>query len=604
MRRISRWSIAAKLLASNTLTLLLFGVLILIVFISFNATETFMTRVVKQDVGRVIENAGTGRDLTRMMAEISNLINGFLERDDLLEETGSAVLSESQALTDRNSGTDLGEAMKAFTGGLRALLDHAALVRNRFKESESLSRDIDTKLDFLKDKIEKTAILLMMRGGDVSGLKALGNEILWFRTKLLRIKILFGGMTHQHLRATQEEDVSQDAREIFSLLDRIEIKFRPLLESEPEVAEYAETIQEGIWEYKTILTAYRKDLATFQDLLGDLHEAQETVSAVMALADARIMKQAGALQERIGNQVAASQKTIVGLAAAIFVVLLVITVSVFKMMRPLNQIIAGLERSYEEVLVVSRQVSAAGQAFANRSSEQAASTEETASSLEEVSSVFRENAENANVADRLERQTNQLIGQGSHTMAELTGLMEELSGLSEQVSGIVKTINEFAFQTNLLALNAAVEAARSGEAGAGFAVVADEVRNLALRSAKAAEASAALIEKTVHRIDAGSELAGTAHQNLSETAANAARVKELVTEIATVSDAHVQKIDWINSAVEEIDKITQRNAADAEELAAASGKMTARAKQMRKDIGNLSVLTGRGGGSKSEKRGE
>ena len=593
MIRISRWSISAKLLATNSATLLLFGVLIAIVFISLTATETFMSRVVNQDVVRVIENAETGRNLARVLAKMSDLIGGFLEVEGLLEETGETILAESEALAARNSGTDLGKAMQGFSGSLRSLLEQAAVVRDRFNASEALARKIDAELDVLKDKIEKTAILLMMQGGNVSGLKELANQILSHRTNLLRITILFNRMTHQHLRAAREEKMSEDARQIFSLLDRLDVKFRPLLESEPEVADFAKTILKDILRYKETLATFQKDLSVFQGSLGDVHEAQSAVSAAMEQADARIMKQTGVLQDRIGKRMGASRKTIVVLSAMIFAVLLAITVSVFKMMRPLKGIIQGLEQSYEDVLSVSAEVSAAGYALANRSSEQAASTQETAASLEDVSSVFGKSAENANIADQLEKQTNQLIEKGIHSMADLTRLMEELSDLSEQVSGIVKTINEFAFQTNLLALNAAVEAARSGEAGAGFAVVADEVRNLAMRSTNAAETTASLIEKTVHKIEAGSDLAGIASKDFSETAANAAKVKDLMTEIAAASSAHVEKIRWINNAVDEIEQITQKNAADAEELAAASQKMTARAEQMRKDIGNLSVLAGR-----------
>jgi methyl-accepting chemotaxis protein len=177
-------------------------------------------------------------------------------------------------------------------------------------------------------------------------------------------------------------------------------------------------------------------------------------------------------------------------------------------------------------------------------------------------------------------------------MGELTHSMEEISKASEETFKIIKTIDEVAFQTNLLALNAAVEAARAGEAGAGFAVVADEVRNLAMRAAEAAKNTSDLIESTVKKIKDGGDLVATTNDAFGLVAQSAAKVGELVAEIAAASNEQAQGIGQVNTAVAEMDKVVQQNAANAEESASASEEMNAQAEQMKTIVAQLVALVG------------
>ncbi len=154
----------------------------------------------------------------------------------------------------------------------------------------------------------------------------------------------------------------------------------------------------------------------------------------------------------------------------------------------------------------------------------------------------------------------------TYNHSPLLPIMGEISTASEETQKIVKTIDEIAFQTNLLALNAAVEAARAGEAGAGFAVVADEVRNLAMRAADAAKSTAGLIEGTVKKIKDGVDLVGTTNEDFSKVAESSSKVGELLVEIAAASKEQSLGIEQINTAVTEMDKVTQQNAAGSEEL--------------------------------------
>ena len=266
--------------------------------------------------------------------------------------------------------------------------------------------------------------------------------------------------------------------------------------------------------------------------------------------------------------------------------------------KPLKRVIEILTDSSDQVVSASGQVSASSQQLAEGSSEQAASIEETSSSLEEMSSMTKQNADNAGQADTLMREANRVVGQANDSMSQLNASMEDISKASDETSKIIKTIDEIAFQTNLLALNAAVEAARAGEAGAGFAVVADEVRNLAMRAADAAKDTAALIEGTVKKVKDGSDLVVGTNEAFTEVAANATKVGELVSEIAAASREQAQGIEQVNTGVTEMDKVTQSNAANAEESASASEEMSAQAEQMKAMVGELITLVGaRGNGT-------
>ena len=234
----------------------------------------------------------------------------------------------------------------------------------------------------------------------------------------------------------------------------------------------------------------------------------------------------------------------------------------------------------DQVGSASAQVASSSQALAEGSAEQAASLEETTSSLEEMSSMTKQNADNANQADNLMQEANQIVERAEGSMGDVIKSMEDISQASEETQKIIKTIDEIAFQTNLLALNAAVEAARAGEAGAGFAVVADEVRNLAMRAAEAAKNTADLIEGTVKRVNAGSDLVTKTNEAFDEVAKSAAKVGELVGEIAAASNEQAKGIEQVNQGMAEMDKVTQQNAANAEESSSASEEMTAQAQEL------------------------
>jgi methyl-accepting chemotaxis protein len=274
------------------------------------------------------------------------------------------------------------------------------------------------------------------------------------------------------------------------------------------------------------------------------------------------------------------------LAAGIILMLL----TARSITRPLQKVADDLIVGASQTTASAAQVSASSQSLAEGSGEQAASIEETSSSLEELSSMTRRNADNSQKANELSKQTRVAADKGVSDMQQMTAAMQAIKVSSDDIAKIIKTIDEIAFQTIILALNAAVEAARAGEAGMGFAVVADEVRNLAQRSAQAAKETAAKIEGAISKTAQGVELSNKVSQALNDIVTKARQVDELAAEVAGASQEQTQGINQINTAVGEMDRVTQSNAATAEESAAAAEELNAQAETMKKSVADLLQL--------------
>ena len=255
--------------------------------------------------------------------------------------------------------------------------------------------------------------------------------------------------------------------------------------------------------------------------------------------------------------------------------------------RQIQTAAGGLLKSSKEVASTSDRISATSRSLAEGASEQAASIEETSSTLEEISSMTRQNSENTLLADSLMQQSTNVFEEAGKSMSCLTKSIEEIASASEETQKIVKRIDEIAFKTNLLALNAAVEAARAGEAGSGFAIVAEEVRNLAVGSAQAAKDTAKIIEETVQKVHEGAEIVGTANKAFKDVSESHTRLGSLIGEISVASKEQTEGIDQVNIAIGQIDQVTQRNAANAEEAAGASEEMNAQAVKMNAFVDNL-----------------
>ncbi|MDR2339603.1 MAG: methyl-accepting chemotaxis protein [Deltaproteobacteria bacterium] len=238
----------------------------------------------------------------------------------------------------------------------------------------------------------------------------------------------------------------------------------------------------------------------------------------------------------------------------------------------------------------SVQLASSSNSLAQGASENATSLADTRHTLEGLSKIITDNTEHTREADQVIQETASNAEHAEQAMRQLSTAMEDIAASGMEIEKILKVIDEIAFQTNLLALNAAVEAARAGEAGAGFAVVAGEVRNLAVRSAEAAKNTANLINQTIHNIESGSGLVKTTASQFSEMVGRITRAAEIFSTVAKASKEQAQNVSLLNTAVLEMDAVTQNNASAAQETSEAATGLTEQVHILNKDMDHLLAL--------------
>ncbi len=255
----------------------------------------------------------------------------------------------------------------------------------------------------------------------------------------------------------------------------------------------------------------------------------------------------------------------------------------------LQDTMVSIASNAEGVHSTAAEVTQASDNLSQRTEQQAATLEETAAALDQITATVRKTAEGANEARHLVANAKQDAESSTSVVHETVTAMNGIEQSSKQISNIIGVIDEIAFQTNLLALNAGVEAARAGDAGRGFAVVATEVRALAQRSADAAKEIKALISGSGQQVQAGVKLVAATGKALGRIVEQVAKLNDLISEIAASAREQATGLDQVNNAVNQMDQVTQQNAAMVEQTTAASHSLAHEADTLARLVGQFKV---------------
>ena len=251
-----------------------------------------------------------------------------------------------------------------------------------------------------------------------------------------------------------------------------------------------------------------------------------------------------------------------------------------QMSNSLAELVGQVQRSAGSIGAASVEIAHGNHDLSNRTEATAANLQRASSTLDHLNGVVGQSAASAREANALAASAYTVAQSGGQSVSEVVKTMHRIDHSSKKIVDIIAVIDGIAFQTNILALNAAVEAARAGEQGRGFAVVASEVRNLATRSAGAAQEIKTLIQASVERVQAGSELAHNAGGTMAEVVSSIRSVSELMQEISHASSSQTNDMLNVTQAIVRMDEATQQNAALVEESAAAAGSLSTQAREL------------------------
>ncbi|MBT9502600.1 MAG: cache domain-containing protein [Burkholderiaceae bacterium] len=260
-----------------------------------------------------------------------------------------------------------------------------------------------------------------------------------------------------------------------------------------------------------------------------------------------------------------------------------------SMQDSLRGMVLRVRRSSDEIVQSSREIASGAMELSARTEQSAANLEQSAASMEQIAATVKSTAAHTEEASRVASHNAMVAGDGGRAMRDVVQTMEGIRSASSKIGEIIGTIDAIAFQTNILALNAAVEAARAGEQGRGFAVVASEVRMLAQRSADAAREIKALIGSSVDQVEAGTGVVRKAGATIEDIVASSQRVNQLLCEVAAGASEQNLGINQIGQAVQELDRMTQQNAAMVEQTAAAATAMRVQAQTLDAEVSRFKI---------------
>jgi methyl-accepting chemotaxis protein len=318
-----------------------------------------------------------------------------------------------------------------------------------------------------------------------------------------------------------------------------------------EVAEVASAIATGDFSRRASADGAMQPVAAAVNRIASVIEAavEDFAASLEAMANGDLTRSVEAAHDgRFGDLKIAINGTIAHLSATV----------------------TTIQSTTRDVQAAAREINAGSDDLARRTEDEASSLQTTAATTEQLAASVKASAQASREAARFAEQATDVAEKGGAVLGEAVVAMTRIEGASQRITEISTVIEDIAFQTNLLALNAAVEAARAGDAGAGFAVVASEVRALAQRSSDAAKDITAIISSSTAEVENGVRLVRSAGETLSSIVAASSKVANTVVEISTAASEQAHGIEDMSRTVAQLDDLTQKNAALAEESAASA----------------------------------
>ena len=357
----------------------------------------------------------------------------------------------------------------------------------------------------------------------------------------------------------------------------------PFVDRSDEIGEMAQSVavfREGVLERRALRVAqeereklaHEAELRTLEERAAQDQQRAEVVAAV---ADGLSRVARGEMTCRLDQRFPAEYETLRGdFNAAV---------------AALDGVLATIAQATSSVRTGSTEIAVAADDLSRRTEQQAASLEQTAAALEQITATVKGAAAGASEARSFVAEARKGAAHSTQVVEEAVAAMSRIAESSGQISRIIGVIDEIAFQTNLLALNAGVEAARAGEAGKGFAVVASEVRALAQRSAEAAKEIKGLITASTTHVETGVDLVSRTGETLSVIVEQVAHIDELIERISHGAREQATGLTEVNVAINQMDQMTQQNAAMVEETTAAAHTMRGSASQLAEEIARFTV---------------